>query len=152
MTATAPFVLTLKSTLDKVVYDLATASSLLYIDLDGAMFNSGRLLEAQNAIAWALTGFSPYHGNPYLFDLSFEIAAVTAGDPAAFTSFDIVGILLDAFPQLKSIDVYDYTGAQAGSTKHGTLTIIDAQVQPLQSNDVEGLRSISVTAKGSRSG
>ena len=150
MTATVPFVLALKSTLDKTVYDIASANSLMYIDLDGQMFNSVRLLEAQNAIAWMQSGFSPYHGNPYLFDLSFEVAAVTAGDPAAFTSFDIVGILLDAFPQLKSIDVYDYTGSQAGSARRGTLTIIDAQVQPLTSNDVEGLRSISVTAKGSR--
>ena len=150
MTAPVPFILALKSTIDKAVFDLATANSLIFIDLDGAAIDSVKLLQAQDAMAWAQTGYSPYRGNSPFFDLTFEVAAVTASDPAAYSSFDIVGHLLDAFPPLKSFDIYDYTPAQVVSTKRGTFTVMDAQVQPLVSNDVEGLRAVSVSAKGSR--
>lgn len=148
---TATFNLALKSTLDKTVKGIANAASLDYVDLDGAALNSAKLLEAKNSIAWAQTHYS-LDRSRVMFDLVFEVGAITTSDPAQYKSMDITGKLLDAFRPMSQIDVYDYSGTQAGTTKLGDLTILRADVQPLVSNDIEGFRSIAVTAKGVRYG
>jgi hypothetical protein len=149
---TTHFRLALKSTLDKVIKDLADLNHLDFVDLDGAAINSAKLLEANNAVAWATAGYSPYTGNVPFFDLTFEVGAITASDPSAYVSFDIIGMLMDVFSPLANFDIYDYSIATAGTTKRGTFTVINSAEQPLQTNDVEGLRIVVVTAKGSRHG
>jgi hypothetical protein len=145
------FSLALKSTLDKVVKSLADAGGLVYIDLDGSSLNSAKLLQAGNAIAWAQTHYSQA-SNRVIFDLAFEVAAVTTSDPAQYTSMDITGTLLDMFRPMTQVDVYDYSGEHAGTSKLGDFSVVSADVQPMQSNEVEGLRAVTVVAKGVRYG
>jgi hypothetical protein len=147
---TATFNLALKSTLDKAIKAIADASQLDFVDLDGTPLSSERLLQAKNAIAWAYSGLSSTVGGRVFFSLVFEVGAVTASTTGTYTSTDIAGTLLDVFRPYTQIDIYDYSGAQAGTSRLGDLSVVSADMQPLQSNEVEGFRAVTVVAKGAR--
>lgn len=138
----------LKSTLDKVIFDLATANGLDYVDMDGTALNSERLLKANNAIAWSKTGgsFEPRT----FFDISFDVGGVTKNDPAQRISASIVDLVLSRFSPGSILDIYDYSGTIAPTQILATMTIVDAQEQPLITDAVEGLRLVSVNASGAK--
>ena len=142
------FATCLKSSMDKAIKDLATSASLDYIDLDGTPLNSEKLLQAKNAIAWTHTSYDPDLFAPF-FNFVFEVGAVTANDPSQYTSMSVVDLILGRFGPTHTVDIYDYTGANAPvGAKLGDLFITDADVQGLLSDVAEGLRSVTVTARG----
>ena len=151
-----PFVLSLKSTIDRVLSSLAASKGLTYVDIDGSSLNSEQLLRASPAVAWSQTSYQDEMRTPF-FTFMYQVGAVSVNDPAQYQSMDTLGAVLDVMGPGHSIDIYDYsavagvsgpTGPTGG--KLGDMIIIDAAAQPMASDLVENLRIVNITARGAR--
>lgn len=143
------FSLALKSTLDKVVKDLATTKSVEYFDMDSEMFAENMLLTDASALGWSLTGLSEAPVDP-LWNVDFDVCGKTSIDPAQYVSLDLISAVQDVFQQGKAFSIKDYSGAVAGVTELGQLLITGVMVRPQQFDRVAGLRVVSVAGKAMR--
>lgn len=140
------FALSLKSTLDKLVFDLATDNSLAYVDLDGAYLSPDVMESTASALAWSLTTFS---GNPQppLYRLEFHVGGKTSDDPAQYKSLDIVSLITDLFAPDSYFDILDYSGEGTPTIKLGQLHVTSSESLPAQFDKVSGLRLVRVNAQ-----
>lgn len=146
------FPVALKSTIDKLGWDIALAETpaVKFVDLDNVV-NTATLFESDDtALIWSMSVLVPTPQDP-LYACSFNIGARTVNDPANYDIMLLVGKLGDVFQEGALIDVHDYTGTVAGP-KMGVLTITKVTVLPQEYDKVSGIRMISLEARVQRIG
>lgn len=146
------FAVALKSTVDKIGYDLAQAEvpPIPFIDLDNVVNTAELLTSEQNAYVWNMAILAAVPKDP-LYSCMFTVGARTINDPANYDIMKLVGKLKVAFNVGSSLDIKDYTGAVAGD-KIGVLTVARVAVLPQEFDKVSGIRLISLEAKAVRIG
>lgn len=146
------FPVALKSTIDKLGYDLAQAEEppVAFIDLDNVVNTTALLKTDDTALIWSMSVMVPTPRDP-LYAVSFQIGARTVNDPANYDIMLLVGKLKVAFNVGSSVDIFDYTGGTVGS-KIGVLLISNVTVLPQEFDKVSGIRMISLEGKVQRLG
>lgn len=145
----ASFPLDLKSTLDFNAAALATSLGLPFVDLAAASFESDILESDQPAICWEFATIQEVPIDP-MWEVTFDLGAITMLDPAQYVSLDIVGKISDTFKQGTRIPIFDYTHATASTIPLGVMTITHSSVIPQQQSEASGVRFVTVTAKALR--
>lgn len=143
------FALAVKSTLDKVVFDLATAKSVQYFDLDSEIFAENMLLTDDSALGWSLVGLTESPMDP-LWDIEFDVCGKTTIDPAQYVSLDLISAVNEKFKQGVSFDVKDYSTPTPPTQVLGQILITGLQVRPQHFDKTAGFRTVGVTAKAMR--
>jgi len=146
------FLKALKSTIDKIGYDLGQleAPPISFIDLDNTVNVEELLQSEETALVWELTGFSASPKDP-LYRCHLSVGARTVNDPANYEILDLTGTLIESFSVGTIIDIKDYTGTVAGA-KLGVLSITSSVVTPQQFDKVSGIRLTSFNAVAARFG
>jgi len=146
------FAVALKSTVDKIGYDLAQAEvpPLPFVDLDNVVNTTELLTSDNNAYVWSMSVLAPRPKDP-LYACTFTIGARTVNDPANYDIMKLVGKLKVAFNVGSTVDILDYTGTVA-SAKMGVLTVATAVVLPQEFDKVSGIRLVSLEARAVRLG
>lgn len=146
------FPVAVKSTIDKLGWDLAQAEApaVKFIDLDNVV-NTANLMESDdNALIWSMAVLAPTPSDP-LYACSFMIGARTVNDPANYDIMLLVGKLSAVFEEGSLIDIHDYTGAVAGP-RIGVLTMTRVTVLPQEFDKVSGIRMVSLEGRVQRLG
>lgn len=146
------FPVALKSTVDKIGYDLAQAESpaVEFVDLDNVVNTTALLKTDDTALIWSMGLLVPTPRDP-LYSVSFHIGARTVNDPANYDIMLLVGKLKEVFNVDSFVDIHDYTGVSVGP-KLGVLRISRVAVMPQEFDKVSGIRMISLEAKAQRTG
>ncbi|RLA43137.1 MAG: hypothetical protein DRR06_12870, partial [Gammaproteobacteria bacterium] len=86
------FPVALKSTVDKIGYDLAQAESpaVEFVDLDNVVNTTALLKTDDTALIWSMGLLVPTPRDP-LYSVSFHIGARTVNDPANYDIMLLVG-------------------------------------------------------------
>ena len=146
------FPVALKSTIDKIGYDLAQTESppVQFVDLDNVVNTTELLTSEDTALIWSMSVLAPTPRDP-LYSCAFSIGARTVNDPANYDIMLLVGKLKAAFNIGSTIAIFDYTGVTAGP-KVGILTVSNVAVMPQEFDKVSGIRMVSLEAKAQRVG
>lgn len=146
------FPMALKSTIDKIGFDLgqAESSSLSFIDLDNVVNTTKLLQSVDSAYVWSMALLAPAPRDP-LYVCSFMIGARTVNDPANYDIMLLVGKLKEYFSVDSSVDIQDFTGETPGP-KLGVLTITGVTVMPQEYDKVSGIRMVSLQGRAQRFG
>lgn len=146
------FPVALKSTIDKLGYDLGQAESppVNFVDLDNVVNTTTLLKSDDTALIWSMAALAPTPRDP-LYAVSFQIGARTVNDPANYDIMLLVGKLKEVFNVGSSVAIFDYTGATAGA-KIGVLLISNVTVLPQEFDKVSGIRMISLEGRAQRLG
>lgn len=139
------FPLALKSTLDKIIKDLADAHNYDFIDLDGAYLMADVMESQASALAWNLTQLIEYPRAP-LWQVEFEAGGKTSNDPSQYVSMEIASLVQTKFFVGASFPIMDYSGSAAPTQKLGELFVTSVGVSPAQFDRVAGLRLIRILA------
>jgi len=143
------FTLALKSTLDYQAKLLANSKSLPFVDLTAPSFDTHVLESDQPAVCWEFSTLSEDPVDP-LWLCAFDIGVMTALDPSQYQSLDLVSMFLQAFKTGNRFDIKDYSGDLAPTQTLGALYVIASGVIQQQSDQVTGLRFVTVTARAHR--
>jgi len=143
------FPLAVKSTLDKIAFDLANSASLNYLDIDGVLLEAALVESDQPALGWSLSTLADSPVDP-MYYLEFEIGAITAIDPAQYQALDIIGLTRSAFKPGTDIPVFDYSGEVVGTQQLGVIHVTWAGVTPKQFDRAASLRMATVQAHALR--
>lgn len=144
------FLVAVKSTIDKMVNDMALAEvpAVSYADLDNVV-NTAALFESDDdALVWEMLNMDARPQDP-LYLLSFNVGARTVNDPANYDMMKLVGKVKAAFAEKNDIPVFDYSGATVGP-KLGFLYIVDVGINPQEFDKVSGVRLATVVARAAR--
>lgn len=146
------FPLAVKSTIDKLGFDLAQAEipPVKFIDLDNAVNTTALLSSQDNALVGELSILEPRPRDP-MYQVSFSIGARTVNDPANYDIMTLVGKLKAKFAVNAVLEIRDYSGAAAGPIV-GRLTVSQDTIMPQQYDKVSGIRLIAVRAMALRIG
>ena len=139
------FSLALKSTLDKILLDIATANGYEFFDLDGSYLTPEKTESEKPAIAWSLLSLSEAPRDPF-WNLQFEAGAKTSNDEAQYVSLEIVSIVQELFTVGSSFPIADYSGTNIPTQNLGEIIISHSGSTPAAFDRASGLRSIHVMA------
>ncbi|WP_019865136.1 hypothetical protein [Methylovulum miyakonense] len=142
---TTTFDVAVKSTIDKVLSDLAMASGWIFFDLDGAYLTPDIGESKAPAIVVSFPGITPNPRDPY-YAVVFEAGARTSDDPAQYIAKTILGTISEVLDIHKGIPVYDYSGAVAGDVKLGELIPISRIPTPSRFDQISGLNMYQLVA------
>ena len=139
------FSLAVKSTIDKLIYELASSNNYDFFDLDGSYLLPEQAESTKPAIAWGLLNFSERGRDPF-YTIHFEVGAKTANDESQYTSMNLLGLIQGAFPVNKSIYVSDYSKESGPSVVSGCMTITSSVSTPPSFDKVSGTRAVQLIA------
>ena len=143
------FPLYLKSTIDKLLNGIGTAWSLPVVDIDSAAMFAELLESDQAAIVWAIGSITEAPLDP-LWAIDFDVGIKTSLDPAQYQSMELSSSLSTALAPNSQIPVFNYSGAQIGTTLQGKLYITSAVMQPSQPDRLFGIRMLNVQGRAVR--
>lgn len=149
MSGYSDFPLAIKSTLDFYANQLAQSLSLPFIDLGADSFDSEITESDQPAICWEFSIVDESPRDP-LWQVNFDIGAMTFQDPAQYISLGIVGKLSETFRVGNRFMIKDYHGVSAPVDGLGILTVTNVMGTPQHSDKLVGFRFVSVSAKAVR--
>ena len=137
-----------KSTIDKVGVDIATAfgGGTKFVDLDDQVNVAGVMSGTESAIVWTLLSLDDAPVAP-LYALHFGIGAKTTMDAGNYAMSDLLSAVSDVMAKGKTLPIKDYTPGGDGATQVGTMTITDVSVDPQLFDKESGIRLISVSAR-----
>lgn len=136
----------LKSTLDKVVKDMADAADLEFLSLDGEELEIVLANSDTRCLAWGLTSFSPSPVDP-LYLVDFAVGSKTSRDPGEYAGIDINSKVAGQFSVGSDIPVYDYSGTAAPTEKLGYLVITAVTLAPQEFDKTVKVRLTMITAR-----
>lgn len=144
------FLVALKSTIDKLGWDLAQAQApaLSFVDLDNTVKMQALFDSDEDALVWEMQTLADSPADP-LYTAVFNIGARTVNDPANYDILSLAGKIKAVFKLGLKLDVYDYSGSVA-SPKGGFFVPTDVAVMPQQYERVSGVRMITIQAKAQR--
>lgn len=144
------FPVSLKSTIDKIGWDLAQAEDppVEFIDLDNIVNTTELMTSEDTALIWRMAVLVEEPSDP-LYACSFTIGARTVNDPANYDIMLLVGKLSTLFREGVIVDIHNYTGASVGP-KVGVLTITKVTVLPQEYDKVSGIRMVSLEGRAQR--
>jgi hypothetical protein len=139
------FKLAVKSTLDKIMKDVADSLSISFFDLDGVALVSDVFESEASALAWSLLTFHDAPVPPMYF-IEFESGGKTSNDISQYISMSIVDAISDKFCSGKSYDIMDYSGQSQPTKVLGNMYISGCGVAPAQTDRGSGLRLVRIQA------
>ena len=144
------FILAVKSTIDKLGYDLGQAESpaITFVDLEDTINTTALFKTNDTAYVWDMAVLAPSPRDP-LYSVAFSVGARTVNDSANFTSLALVGKVKSAFSIGESIEVRLYSGPTAGPVM-GSIYMTSAIIMPHNFDKVAGIRMVSVQGKAVR--
>ncbi len=141
------FTLALKSTIDKYGVDLAAALGVSkFVDLDDTTNASVILQGEEDVIVWEFATLDESPIDP-LYTAVFSVGAKTTTDASNYDMLQFISTVQDTFKKGSTIQIYDYSGAVAGSDLGGTLTIVQSGVEAQEYDKESGYRFVSVVAR-----
>ena len=142
------FLLSVKSTIDKVAYDLAQSLSIGCVDLDDSSKTAALFKSADTAVVLEFNTLTEMPRDP-LYEGFLHIGIRTVGDPANYVNLDLMGKVQALFPINERVPVKDYSGAVAGSLE-GSLYIMESNVLSQGYALLSGVRLLAVKFKATR--
>lgn len=139
------FPLAVKSTIDKILFDTATAHNYAFFDLDGSYMTPEKTESEVSAITWSLLSLSEYPRDPF-WNLQFEVSAKTSHDESQYDSMKIQSLAQDLFSVGSHFYVKDYSGLIIPTVNLGEIHIAMSSSAPAGFDRVSGLRPLHVTA------
>lgn len=139
------FIVAVKSTLDKVVYDIAQANNYEFFDMDGAYMSADIAESTKPALAVSLSSIYEYPRDPF-YQIQFEVGARTSEDESQYESLEAIALLQAQFRYGNSFSVMDYSSATPPTVRLGEIIVHTINTSPAAFDKVSGLRSLHVTA------
>jgi hypothetical protein len=139
------FPLALKSTLDKLLVDLATANGYDAFDLDGSYMVPEKTESESPAIVWSIPSPSPMPRDPF-YHLQFEVGARTANDESQYLGMKITSLLGQVLAVGESFYVMDYSTLVAPTVTLGDIFITSNIPTPPEFDRISSIRAIQITA------
>lgn len=143
------FLVSLKSTIDKMGFDLATSLGQAFVDLDDPVNTAELLASDADAIVWEFLSLDQAPIDP-LYSIVFAMGARTVNDAANYNILDFAGQVGDLFPEQEEITILDYTGATVDTTDRGYMFITSVTVDPQQFDKMSGIRLVRIEGKAVR--
>lgn len=144
----ANFLVSLKSTIDKLANTLATTLGVQYVDLDDVTTTAALFRGEATAIVMEFGTLEADPSDP-IYTGSFNIGARTVQDPGNYDILKLVGEVEQLFPRGQRILVYDsFEETETGI--QGILVPGDITVIPQQYDMSSGFRLMTVTFKAQR--
>lgn len=143
------FPLYVKSSIDKLAFDLGSSNDLPVVDLDSAALVAELLDSDQTAILWAMGNLSESPMDP-LWYVDFDIGVKTSHDPAQYKSLDVTSMIASAFGVNTNIQIKDYSGDNPPTEVFGNLVITSIVASPSQPDRLSGIRLLSVQGRAIR--
>lgn len=146
----ADFLLAVKSTIDKLGSDLASAQvpPVRFVDLDDSTAVEEVLTSTDPAIIWEFSGLEDSPSDP-LYTAVFSIGARTTNDAANYSILSLVGKVRAIFPVNEVIEIKNYSDVVA-SAKQGNMRVTSVSVNPQAYDRTSGLRLITIAARVQR--
>lgn len=144
----ANFLVSLKSTIDKLANTLATTLSVQYVDLDDVTTTATLFRGEDTAIVMEFGTLEADPCDP-IYAGSFNIGARTVQDPGNYDILKLVGAVEQLFPRGQRILVYD-SFEEEETGLQGILVPGDITVIPQQYDMSSGFRLMTVTFKAQR--
>ena len=138
--------LALKSTIDKMLLELATSKGYGFFDLDGIYQDTGSINTLSPAIAWSFQVWAESPRDP-LWEMSFEAGARTSEDLSQYDSMRIAGEVISLFTAGTDFEIFDYSLEVEGTTPLGRLWVTNSMVVPVVFSDSSTLRMGNIQAK-----
>lgn len=138
------FPLAFKSTIDKIIKDLADSRGYDFIDLDGSYLLSDVMESQATALAWTQISLVEAPRRP-LWMAEFDAGGKTSADPSQYLSMETVSLITDIFRVGSSFHVFDYSGMAMPTQRMGEVFVTSVGVSPAQFDRVAGLRLVRVT-------
>lgn len=144
----ATFLVSIKSTIDKIGHSLASSKGIEYVDLDDVTTTAALFRGESSAIVMEFNTLEPDPEDP-IYSGSFNIGARTVQDPGNYDILKLVGDVENLFPKSARIMVYDsYEEQETGL--QGILIPGDKLVVPQQYDMSSGFRMVEVKFKAQR--
>ena len=140
------FYLPVKSTIDKIVVDIARSLGIGFLELDDTVSTDNALSSPDDYVVYRFVGMDEEPRDP-LWLVAFEVGAKTTTDPANYDLAQIMSAIKEVIATGKAFTVYDYSGVAQPTTPAGDLYIVDARVDPQMFDGVAGIRMLSVQAR-----
>ena len=139
------FTLQVKSTLDKILKDLANSNGYLGFDIDGSALSADMAESTDPAIVWSFHSLEEDTRDPF-YRLQFEAAARTADDVSQYGSVGIQSLLQSTFAVGESFYVMDYSGVAAPTQVLGEVIISKLHPGVPVFDNTAGIRGVMVVA------
>ena len=137
--------LAVKSTIDKVCIDLATASGIKFLDLDDATAVEGVMQSTDSAVIWELQTFDESPQDP-MWSISFGVGGRTSNDASNYEILALTGAIASKFTIGTQIPIFNYSGTTVG-LQEANMTVISNNTAPQLFDRTSGLRLAGITAK-----
>ena len=139
------FYVEVKSTIDKLAVDIATALGIDFVELDDTVNVDEKLASPDDLIVYQMVGMDEAPRDP-LWNLTFQIGGKTTSDSANYDLADIIGAVRGTVNKGESIDVYDYSGIATPTVKEGYIYFSEVSVDPQAFEGASGIRMLAVSA------
>ena len=143
------FPLAVKSTIDKLVYDLASVNGYDFFDLDGSYLLADHVESMKPAITAGSFVCTPSPRDPF-YSVHFEVAAKTSTDQAQYDSLYMTSMIQDLFQVGLQFYVADYSGDTIPTNNLGWLYINYTASDTPGFDKISGLRPVRIMASGFR--
>lgn len=147
------YLIHVKSSIDKLMYDLVSTLSATYPTIQGADIDN--LVETdlffkseEPLLIWQFLTLQGAPRDP-LYRLDFIVGCKTVSDSANYTLMSVNNELRKSFEIDTRISVGDYSGTTAVENT-GYFTIVSNSMAPQQYEHMSGVRFFNVTAMGAR--
>lgn len=140
------FDLSLKTTIDKLLFDLATLHGYGFFDLDGVYQSASKVADTAPAICWTFLSSLNSAKDPR-GSLVFEAGAKTTADLSQYLSLEVASRVKDFFSENEDFEVKDYRGVDAGTEVLGRVFIKSAMLVPPVFDAASGFRMVNLEAQ-----
>lgn len=153
----ADFLVPVKSTLDKLMWDLVAAialedpanySTLGGLDMDDIVDTDELIKSQKPLLLWQHISLAPKPRDP-LYTFEFMVGAKTSNDKGNYLLANLSMRVQNAFKVDTFLDVQDYSGDTAVPGK-GYLTVVSLSQAPQVFDNVAGIRMWQAMAIGAR--
>jgi len=147
------FVIEVKSTLDKVVHDLALSldngTGIAVYDMDDAVNVDDILTSSEPAVLWRFLNLDEAPTDP-LYMVEIVVGVKTTSDPSNYELLSYISAIKGVFKVGGNVDVYDYSKEVQSTDKTGYLLYTQSGIEPQGMDRASGLRMLAVTAAAVR--
>lgn len=143
------FPLHLKSTLDMLIFKLATDNGYDFFDLDGAYMDADKAESANAALVWSLLSLVENNRDPF-WHIQFEVGARTSNDESQYLSLQLTSLVQELFSAGSSFFIQDFSTEVEPTEKVGEIIIISAGTAPPAFDRISGIRPIQISASVQR--
>ena len=136
------FLVAVKSTVDFIASNFATANNLLFVDLDDVTATEDLFKTQSSAVLFRMNTLAPSPIDP-LYLGTLQVGVRTVKDPANYELLTAVGAVGAMFPRGERIVVANYSGSTVGSDE-GVMSPYESSVAEQQYDLLSGIRMVNV--------